>query len=102
MTEFNVTGIELKGMIKDNEEMTALDILSELNKGEYLFSIYDGFDEVHNRESLVVLELEEIEDNIGVEKVFVMGHFNKQHKEMLKLSNELLNNIMGIEDKVSY
>lgn len=97
MVEYKSKGIELQGMTEGNQEKSAMDMLNTLNKGDFKFLIFDALDDVHKRESLVLLDLEEIEDNSGVDKVFVMGHFNNQYKECLKLSNDLVENMMGIE-----
>lgn len=80
--EFNTTGTYI--------EVSTFEELNNLNRGDYKYIIFDMFDEVHKRDNLVLLDLQEIEETCGIDFIYVMGKFDKRYKQCLKLTNNTL------------
>lgn len=80
--EYKTTGTYL--------EVDSLEMLNQLNRGDNKFVIFDMFDNVHKRDNLVMLDLQDIEDNCGIDFIYVFGRFNKNYKQCLKLTDNTL------------
>lgn len=80
--EYKTTGTYLK--------VDSLEMLNQLNRGDNQFVIFDMFDNVHKRDNLVMYDLQEISDSVGIDFIYVLGKFNERYKQCLKLTEDTL------------